>query len=400
MKRESIIGFLVLILVLTGAFILFDANVATRFLIGIAFGFVLVRASIGFAGSVNKLYRAGSSQVAQTIIWIFIVTSIFTAFIISGDESSYKLSIYPINVGLMLGGILFGFGMALSSCCATGSLTDLSSGFSRAAITIFFFGAGVLLGFKAQAQSPFVKESWLTSPTGESFKNGVFLPDYFKFDGFDGYLGAVLLTTLFGFVAIYIAKRFDNSTDAKEHNEVGFFERWFVQPWKMHVTVVALSSVFAFLLYYSHKGWSASSAFGYWFGKFLMLFGVDAQSLATYSSRDISNFITPITQHSASMQNIGIALGSVLALMIAGSFSSKFIAGLRVTPKGALTFAAGGFLMGIGTRLSNGCNVGALYTPIAEFSLSGWVYLVFVVIGGVLGNRFLQRYISKSCSVV
>ncbi len=56
--------------------------------------------------------------------------------------------------------------------------------------------------------------------------------------------------------------------------------------------------------------------------------------------------------------------------------------------------------MGYGTRLSNGCNVGALYTPIAEFSLSGWIYLIFIVIGGFLGNIFVQRFISSTCKVV
>jgi uncharacterized membrane protein YedE/YeeE len=42
--------------------------------------------------------------------------------------------------------------------------------------------------------------------------------------------------------------------------------------------------------------------------------------------------------------------------------------------------------MGFGTRLSNGCNVGALYTPIANFSLSGWIFFVFLAAGAVLGN--------------
>ncbi|HIC13312.1 MAG TPA: YeeE/YedE family protein, partial [Sulfurimonas sp.] len=55
------------------------------------------------------------------------------------EESAYKLSIYPIKLGLMLGGLMFGFGMAMSSCCATGSLIDLASGFSRAFVTIIFF---------------------------------------------------------------------------------------------------------------------------------------------------------------------------------------------------------------------------------------------------------------------
>jgi hypothetical protein len=51
-------------------------------------------------------------------------------------------------------------------------------------------------------------------------------------------------------------------------------------------------------------------------------------------------------------------------------------------------FALGGLSMGVGTRLANGCNVGALYTPIAHFSLSGWIFLVFLVLGGIVGNLF------------
>ena len=100
------------------------------------------------------------------------------------------------------------------------------------------------------------------------------------------------------------------------------------------------------------------------------------------------------------MQNIGIIFGAVLALSLAGVLKKRFIAGLKISPKGVATFAFGGFVMGYGTRLSNGCNVGALYTPIAEFSLSGWIYLIFIVIGGFLGNIFVQRFISSTCKVV
>jgi uncharacterized protein len=46
-----------------------------------------------------------------------------------------------------------------------------------------------------------------------------------------------------------------------------------------------------------------------------------------------------------------------------------------MTFREGLVFALGGLSMGIGTRLANGCNVGALYTPIANFSLSGWISL-------------------------
>jgi len=400
LKKESLFGFALLFLLSAIALLLLKDGIALRFFIGLVFGFSLVRSSIGFAGSVNKLYRAHSASVAKTIIWIFIVTSVFVALIMSGNESAYKLSIYPINFGLVVGGLLFGFGMAMSSCCATGSLTDLSSGFSRAVVTIFFFGMGVFLGFGIQANSPFVKESYLTSESGALFKGGVFLPDYFTFDGFNGYLGALVVTLLFGLFAIYVASRFDKSSVVQEEGERTLFEKIFVYSWKMYVSVLVISATFAFLFYISHKGWSASSALGIWFGKLLMLFGVEAQSIAEFTSRDIKLFVAPITSHSTSMQNIGIVLGSLLALLLAGTFTQKFIAGLKITPKGAMTFAFGGFIMGFGTRLSNGCNVGALYTPIAEFSLSGWIYLVFVVVGGILGNMFIKRFISSTCSVV
>jgi len=53
-----------------------------------------------------------------------------------------------------------------------------------------------------------------------------------------------------------------------------------------------------------------------------------------------------------------------------------------------ILFALGGITMGLGTRFANGCNVGALYTPIANFSLSGWLFLAAMVVGGVMGSKF------------
>jgi len=70
---------------------------------------------------------------------------------------------------------------------------------------------------------------------------------------------------------------------------------------------------------------------------------------------------------------------------------------LKISPKDAIIFAIGGFIMGIGTRFGNGCNAGALYTPISHFSLSGWVYLVVVTSGGIIGNWILKR-VNNTCS--
>ena len=55
----------------------------------------------------------------------------------------------------------------------------------------------------------------------------------------------------------------------------------------------------------------------------------------------------------------------------------------------------GGFLMGVGTRIANGCNAGALFTPIAQFSLSGWLFFIFMFVGGWLGNMLAFKDFRK-----
>ena len=87
-------------------------------------------------------------------------------------------------------------------------------------------------------------------------------------------------------------------------------------------------------------------------------------------------------------------------MLLAGSFKKTFKAGLQISFKEALLYIVGGFAMGFGTRLSNGCNVGALYTPIANLSLSGWIFLVFLVAGGVLGNIVYKKIMGNKCCKV
>jgi len=407
-KNQTYIGLVLLtLLIIIGYTTLQTNELFYRLLIGLGFGYSLSRASMGFAGSVNRLTRTGSSTLTSALMIMFVLTAIITSFFIHESESLYNLNIYPLNLGLIIGGLMFGFGMALSSCCATGSLTDVGSGFSRAIVSIFFLSFGVFLGFRVQSTSSFVTESWISSSRGELFEGGVFLPDMFSFDGFNGYFGAIVLTAILASIVILLARRYEKSYNEK-HNitiiketpkQLSRFETIFVKPWNMRVSVVIISLLFASLLFLYEKGWSASSAFGLWFAKLLMLFGVDADTLGEFTTKPATLFSTPLLQHGPSIQNFAILLGAIFYLQIAGIFGAKFKAGLSISTKDFFVYAFGGFIMGLGTRLSNGCNVGALYTPIAEFSLSGWIYLIVVATGGFLGNWYLKNHINKSCKI-
>ena len=70
---------------------------------------------------------------------------------------------------------------------------------------------GVFLGFPLQATQSWIKKSWIHSST---YENGVYLPDLFKWDGLDGYIGAITLTAIIAFIIITIAKKV-NKKDPK-----------------------------------------------------------------------------------------------------------------------------------------------------------------------------------------
>jgi len=406
--KEHLFGLIALVVLIITAKLTFDDDMLFyRLLIGLGFGYALARASMGFAGSVNRLSRTGSSTLASALLVMFVVTALFTAFTVYDQESTFRLNIYPINIALLLGGFMFGFGMTFTSCCATGSLTDVPGGFSRAVVSIFFLSMGVFLGYRVQS-SDFVTSSWLTTLRGAEQKGGVYLPDLFTFDGFNGYLGALILTAILVTFFIYLARRYEKAYNEKNpplevpstKNEVfTLYEKLFVVPWKMRVSVIIIALLFTSLLWLYEKGWGASTAFGLWFAKILMLFGVSAEQLAQWTHRSVDFFAQSLLTHGTSIQNFSIILGALLYLLIAGKFKEKFSLGLSIRLNDFFLYAFGGLIMGYGTRLSNGCNVGALYTPIAEFSLSGWLYLIVVVTGGLLGNWILKTYINKSCAV-
>lgn len=417
-KKEWIWGFALAILTFLLGKAFLKPSMLIRLMIGLGLGYTLMRAYTGFAGSVNRACRTGSTKLMRALMLMFFVSCVFTAaFLMKGNLTSYKLHIDPITFGLMLGGAMFGFGMALSSCCATGVLTDLLSGLPRAFTTLVFFCIGVYIGFPVQHTASWVKNSWFTTSSGKKFAGGVFLPDLFQGDGFHGYLGALLLTALFCSIAVALSYRYERKRkqannyqgcdtemmqerekdlDSKDYRlfSEATYRHIFAKPWTLVEGSIVLSILFALLMGLTRDGWSASTPYGVWFGKILIAFGVSPSAVAAFAKMKPDAYLTPFFQDAVSVQNFGIVLGTAVYLLTAGIFFRTFREGMHMKFREGLVFALGGLSMGVGTRLANGCNVGALYTPIAHFSLSGWIFLIFLILGGIVGNLFDKKALS------
>lgn len=411
-KMEFYVGFvLIAVTVVLGKIFLQDM-IFFRLLIGVGFGYALARALMGFAGGVNRAAQFGSTLLMRALMLMFFVTATMMAgLLITGKAENYGLWVNPINAGLIVGGLLFGFGMAFSSCCASGVLTDLADSLPRALITLIFFGLGVFLGFPLQKTASWIKNSWFESSAG---RNGVFFPDWFGNNPVYSYLGAIIVTAIFCVIVVFLsywyekkrkltntyhnvpselAQNTPDTFDSKNFKILSeaSYNHFFVKPWTLKQGVVVISALFIILTAVSKSGWGASTPYGHWFGQILAVLGVSPESLEKFTHVPAKVFTIKFFTHPVYVQNLGITLGALFSLLLAGTFMKNFNKHIKISLKDALLFALGGFLMGFGTRLSNGCNVGALYTPIANFSLAGWIYLLMLVIGGTAGNMFAKK---------
>lgn len=417
-KTEYIIAAVLLaVVLLLGITQLASPMHLARLVIGLGIGYVLARASYGFAGTANRSYNTGSTKLMRSFMMLIILASLVTVFFAAVPASdanpefavTYGHFIHPITVGTFVGSFIFGLGMSFAGGCASGVLTDLSTEFPKALLALLFFGIGFVISMPFGKKFPsLINESMVKSSEGV---NGVWFPDLFKFDGMNGYLGAFLLTVVLAGIVIklaymYEAKRKQNGTytpvESEEASEKAlltlvdskksFYERFFTRPWTLWEGALGMTLMYVALMGFTKSAWGVSGAFGFWAAKLLNLFGVSEAALANYTGNP--DFIKPtIFTHQQSVQDMGIILGAFIGLFSMGILVKSFKSGLKISGKQAVLAIIGGLLMGISIGISKGCNAGGLFSPIVSFSLSGWIFLVFMTLGAVVGNKVKNRVI-------
>lgn len=390
-----------------------DSKLALFLLTGLLLGYILQRGRFGFAGGVRKIAMTGDGSLSKALLFLFGITTVGVAGIhyaaaVKGAEVAYKAAegvakipgsgfIGTINIAFILGGLLFGIGMIIGGGCASGTLSDTGEGSVRGLIVLIFFCIGGMLG---TAALPSLKKTFL-------YEGGyrLYLPEKF------GYIGAVLvslalLTVLYVIVKKYEAKRRSEGTQVieefndwekevaltyEQEKQYKFFSKetyhkFFVERWSFNVSAVLIGIMFLFIMNTTGSSWGASGPYTHWgvamFGKF-----IDFASIEGFAG-SVKVVNGGILNDAGSVRNIGIILGALICMLLAGNWKLSY----NFKVKDAVFYALSGILMGFGAKLSSGCNVGALFSGIANLSLSGWVFLVTLVIGGLLGVKIVKKF--------
>ena len=88
-----------------------------------------------------------------------------------------------------------------------------------------------------------------------------------------------------------------------------------------------------------------------------------------------------------SVMNLGIFFGSFVAAQLMGTFKLEWNISLKLV----IVSIIGGLMLGYGSRIAYGCNIGAFFSGISSASFSGWVWFVFAFAGNILGAAIKKR---------
>jgi uncharacterized membrane protein YedE/YeeE len=150
------------------------------------------------------------------------------------------------------------------------------------------------------------------------------------------------------------------------------YQRIFYENWPIMIggMLIGIMSVMTFAW---ARPWGVVGGLRNWGDWFFWLLGVYQQKPTQ----------TPLIS-TASILTLGLLWGSFGAALMSKQFSFRMAPPLEL-----LKGVVGGTIMGIGSAMAAGCNVGGFYTATSALSLGGVVMMVGLLMGAFLGLKYL-----------
>lgn len=369
-------------LLMAGAWFL-DVNAGFRqvllLLLGAALGLTLYHAAFGFTSAwrvfINE--RRGAGLRAQMVMLALAVLLFFPA-LAAGNLFGNPVTglVAPAGVSVVFGAFIFGIGMQLGGGCASGTLFTVGGGNARMLVTLLFFIIG-------SVTATHHADWWFALPS---------LPATSIVQAW-GLVPALLVSLgVFGLIAwvtVHLEKRRHGGLEQPEQHGRAGLQRFVRGPWPLVWGAVALAVLNYATLALAGRPWGITSAFALWGAKVLDSLGVQVSSWVFWQApANAKALASPVWQDVTTVMDLGIVLGALLAAGLAGRFAPS----LKIPLPSLIAAVIGGLLLGYGSRLAYGCNIGAYFSGIASGSLHGWLWLIAAYMGNVIGVRLRPAF--------
>jgi uncharacterized membrane protein YedE/YeeE len=353
------------------------ASASLSLLMGAALGFIFQRGRFCFFCITRDYVEGRDSTGLYAILAALAVGGVGYALVFGAflpNTFSGRLPpdahIGPVSWVLVVAGVAFGIGMALSGACISGHLYRLGEGYTHAPIALL----GSVVGFGAGF---FTWQSVYLN--GISTAPVAWLPATF------GYGGALALhLAVLTVIGIALLRNLPErpAQAASKLSLRRLYEIIFTGRWHPLVTG-GLVGLIGMVAYFRVEPLGVTSQIGS-----LARTAMDSAGLLADRLNGLDGFAGCATVVVQTITENGWLIGGlVLGSLASALLANRVEVGPRLNPGNSLTALLGGVLMGWGAMLALGCTVGTLLSGISAFALSGWVFGAAVFGGVWLGVR-------------
>ena len=354
--------------------------------VGAALGLTLYHAAFGFTSAWRVFIRdrRGAGLRAQMVM---LAVAVLLFFPVLGAGSLLGQPVVglvaPAGLSVVFGAFIFGIGMQLGGGCASGTLFTVGGGNARMLVTLLFFICGSLIATHHV-------NWWFALPSLPAISIVKSL----------GVMPALLLSlgvfAMIALVTVGLERRRHGGLETPASTGAPGANRFIRGPWPLVWGAVALALLNFATLALAGRPWGITSAFALWGAKVASGLGVDVGSWSFWqTAANAKALAAPVWEDITSVMDIGIVLGALLAAGLAGHFAPS----LKIPGRSLVAAVIGGLLLGYGSRLAYGCNIGAYFSGIASGSLHGWLWLVAAFIGNSVGVRLRPWFFPSEARV-
>lgn len=363
------------LLLAVGAWYLADTvsgKQAALYLVGAVMGATLYHAAFGFTSSWRVFIADGrGAGLRAQMLMLAIACALFFPALASGSLFGSPVTglVAPVGVSVAVGAFIFGIGMQLGGGCASGTLYTAGGGNTRMLVTLAAFVVGSLIAtahLHWWSALPHIAPTSLVKELGAA-------------------PALALSLTVFAVIAAVtvLVERKVHGRLLRKDGAKGW-ARLLRGPWPLVAGAVLLAVLNYATLALAGRPWGVTSAFALWGAKASLALGLDVSAWPFWQgAANKAALAAPVANDITSVMDIGIMVGALAAAALAGKFAPVW----KLPLKSLAAAVIGGLLLGYGSRLAFGCNIGAYFSGIASGSLHGWLWLVAAFAGNAAGTR-------------
>lgn len=332
--------------------------ILTGLLCGALLGFVMQRGRFCLTGGFRDMYIAKDNRMFYALLIAIAVQSVGVYALISFGVFEFSAGTLPI-IAVIVGSFIFGIGIILAGGCATG--------------TWYRAGEGLVGSWMALAAYMLVAAMMRTGPLASVSEK--FYGVQFEENSIAGTFGISTWVLIVPFVALVAFIIFRELKKPKvkipglKPKKTGLAHVLFEKRWNPFMTAAIIGLI-------ATMAWPLSVGAGRVFG-----LGITAPSanILQYLVTGDLNFI-----NWGVFLVLGIFLGSLFGAKMSGEFRFRM-----PDVKTGIKSVSGGLMMGFGASLAGGCSIGNGLVMTAMMTWSGWISLLFMILGTWTASYFV-----------